>query len=138
LSEPLPENLLKAEPKAFTVRARFLFERIAPETVEGAQVGPAYAAGADPSKFSEVDMDGGQSVERGLIATRQSTQGRGLSFYRVNLVSPLDWNLGPLSGYGVSPVVGINPLWFVDAIGNLIHPKAKIDPLDKYRDDPDW
>ena len=137
-SEPIPETIWKAEPQTLRIEVRFVFEIVAPEKVMGAQVGPQYSASADPSKFSEVDMDGGQSVERNVISGRQLLHGRKFSFYRVHLASPLAWKLGPITGYGVMPMVGINPGWFLDAASDLIHHRAKIDPLMKYREDPDW
>jgi hypothetical protein len=64
--------------------------------------------------------------------------GRKFSFYRVHLSSPLDWKFGPFTGYGIMPAVGVDPGWIAEKIDKLIHPKAEIDPLDRYRDDPDW
>lgn len=138
LKEGIPKDLWKTDPHPLTIDAQFTFDIVAPESVQGAQVGPQYAASADPTKFSTVDMDGGQSIESQVIATRQGMYGRKFQFYRVHLSSPLDWKFGPFSGYGIAPTVGIDPGWIVDKIGNLIHPKARIDPLEHYRDDPDW
>jgi hypothetical protein len=58
--------------------------------------------------------------------------GNKLFFYRSIYKSKLAWDLGPLHGSG--PAVGIDPFWF----GRLFSKKAKIDPLEKYRNDPEW
>ena len=138
LAEPVPGNLWKAQPQALQIEVRFIFDIVAPESVEGAQVGPSFGAGADPSKFSQTDLDGGQRVESQLIAGRQGQYGRRFSFYRVHLASKLDWKLGPLAGYGIMPAVGIDPGWFVDKVKDIWHHRAKFDPLMRYREDPDW
>jgi hypothetical protein len=136
LSEPIPENLWKTDPRAFSVKARFVFDKVAPESVEGAPVGPQFAPSVDPTKFSTADTDGGQSVIQ--QRQRQGQFGRDFLFYRMHLASALEWKLGPFAGYGIVPAVGINPGWFVDKITNLIHHREKVDPLERYRDDPDW
>lgn len=138
LADPIPADILRSEPHAFTVTARFVFERVAPESVEGARKGPPPPAPGDPSQFSEVDTDGGQSVIRQLGVGRQGMYGHRFFYYRAHLASPLDWKLGPLVGYGLSPSIGIDPDWFVRKIGNLIHHRDDVDPLQKYREDPDW
>jgi hypothetical protein len=138
LSDGLPENIWKAYPHAISVDAQFIFDIVAPERVTGAQAGPQFAPSANPSKFNTVDTDGGQSVEKQLISTKQGIYGSRFQFYRVYLSSPLEWKFGPLSGYGIAPTVGIDPSWVVDKVGDFFHPKVKIDPLEHYRDDPDW
>jgi hypothetical protein len=137
-AENVPENIWKSEPHAISIEARFIFDIRTPESVPGAQKGPQYAPSVDPRKFSTTDTDGGQSVERQLISTQQGMYGRKFSFYRVHLSSPLDWKFGPFTGYGIMPAVGVDPGWIAEKIDKLIHPKAEIDPLDRYRDDPDW
>jgi hypothetical protein len=137
-AEPVPPNLWKTEPHAIVLEARFVFDIVAPETVIGAQVGPQYAPSADPTRFSEKDTDGGQSVESRLIAGRQGMYGRRFVFYRVHLASPLDWKLGPIAGYGLLPTIGIDPGWVADKISDLWHHREKPDPLMKYRESPDW
>jgi hypothetical protein len=137
-ADSIPEKIWNADPHPLTVDVHFIFEVVAPETVVGAQTGPQFAPSADPTKFNTTDMDGGQSIERQVIAKKQGMYGRKFQFYRVFLSSPLDWKFGPFAGYGIMPTVGIDPGWFVDTVKNIIHPKVKIDPLDHYRDDPDW
>jgi hypothetical protein len=136
--DPIPEKVWSADPHPLTIDVHFIFEVVAPETVVGAQTGPQYAPSADPTRFNTTDMDGGQSIERQVIARKQGMYGRKFQFYRIFLSSPLDWKFGPFAGYGIMPTVGIDPGWFVDTVKNIIHPKVKIDPLDHYRDDPDW
>lgn len=137
-AEPIPEKIWKADPHSLSIDAHFIFDIVAPETVVGAQVGPQYAPSANPTKFNTTDMDGGQSIERQIVAGKQGMYGRKFQFYRVFLSSPFDWKFGPFAGYGVMPAVGIDPGWFVDTVKNIIHPKVKIDPLEHYRDDSDW
>ena len=138
LSEPVPSNLWKAQPQVLQIEVRFIFDIVSPESVEGAQVGPSFGASADPSKFSQTDTDGGQSVESKLTSGRQGQYGRRFSFYRVHLASKLDWKLGPLAGYGIMPAVGIDPGWFAEKIKDMWHHRGKIDPLLRYREDSDW
>ncbi len=59
-----------------------------------------------------------------------------LSFYRNYHHSKLQWKAGPLGGLG--PLVGMDVLWFPKKLGELLSKKAKIDSLEKYRDDPTW
>jgi hypothetical protein len=60
-----------------------------------------------------------------------------LSFYRNYHHSVLQWELGPLSGLGPMPV-GLDPSWFVRKIQEATTNKAKIDPLERWRNDPEW
>lgn len=48
------------------------------------------------------------------------------------------WKLGPLSGFAVAPSIGVDPGWFVDRFEDATSNKAKGDPLEKYRHDPEW
>lgn len=57
-------------------------------------------------------------------------------FYRSFQYSALQWQLGPLSGLG--PFAGLDVLWIPRKIAEALSNKAKIDPLQKYRDDPAW
>ncbi|MGZ3698078.1 MAG: hypothetical protein ACXWP5_08085 [Bdellovibrionota bacterium] len=59
-----------------------------------------------------------------------------ISFFRLFQHSKLQWKAGPIEALG--PLAGINPDWFVDKYNELIRGHAKIDPLDKWRDDPEW
>ena len=138
LAEPIPENIWKTTTQPFSVEARFVFAIIAPEGVEGAQIGPLFGATADPTKFNETDTDGGQSVEAKLNTQNQGAYGNSFLFYHSHLASKLAWKLGPFAGYSVMPAVGVDPEWFVKTISDWIHHRTKINPLDKYRDDPDW
>jgi hypothetical protein len=52
-----------------------------------------------------------------------------------------EWKLGPFAGDLRSiagGALGIDPGWFVDQVTKLTSNKAAADPLQKYRDDPDW
>jgi hypothetical protein len=71
-----------------------------------------------------------------LIAARQGMMGKKLSFYRSFEQSVLEWQLGPLSGLG--PFASLDVTWFPRIIGDAFSKKAKIDPLDNYRDDAAW
>ena len=63
--------------------------------------------------------------------------GHQLFFYRSNARSKLQWDLGPLHGFG--PIgIGLDILWFLKKGEELLSKKVKIDPLQKYRDDPEW
>ncbi|MBI4926088.1 MAG: hypothetical protein HY843_09205 [Bdellovibrio sp.] len=70
------------------------------------------------------------------IASQKWLSGNNLFFYKTFAKAVLSWKLGPLSGLG--PGVGLNPLWFIEQAKQLFSKKAKIDPLQKYRDDPEW
>jgi hypothetical protein len=71
-----------------------------------------------------------------LIAKRQGIAGKDLAFYRSFEESALQWQLGPLSGLG--PLASLDVTWFPRTIVDLLSNKAKIDPLDSYRDDAAW
>ncbi len=63
------------------------------------------------------------------------TSGKSLTFYRAG--KPWgQWSIGPFTGYGAMPAVGVDPSWFTDELG-LSHSKP-VDPLKSYREDPDW
>lgn len=67
--------------------------------------------------------------------SRLPLAGRSLYFYRAAKVIG-EWKIGPFSGYGIAPSIGIDPQWFSDGVKKLV--KGKVDPLQKYRDDPEW
>ena len=71
-----------------------------------------------------------------IVASKKKLLGNRLSFYRNYQKSALQWDLGPLHGLG--PIPQVDVLWLPEKIGELFSKKAKIDPLDKYRDDPEW
>jgi hypothetical protein len=85
-------------------------------------------------------MDGSRNANLGRGA-QKGLSGYNLALYRSSKVIG-QWKLGPLSGYGIAPSVGIDPGWFVDGIEKLydrvIKQKAEIDPLELYRNDPAW
>lgn len=138
LEERIPQNLWKDVPQPFFVETRFLFVIVAPEGVEGAQKGPLIGATANPTQFNETDMDGGQYVESMLNKQNQGAFGEYLLFYHSHLSSKMAWKLGPFAGYGIMPAIGLDPGWFAKTIGDWLHHRAKIDPLEKYRDSPEW
>ncbi len=79
------------------------------------------------------DANKGRAAQRGVL-------GYTFQFYRASKVIG-QWTLGPISGYGIAPSIGISPDWFVDAFGKVVDKlkhKAEIDPLDSYRNDPRW
>jgi hypothetical protein len=60
-----------------------------------------------------------------------------LFFYRSAYQSSLEFDVGPIKFLG--PLAqGIDPTWFYKMGEKLFSNKATIDPLQKYRDDPDW
>ena len=138
LAEAIPENLWRPTPKPFSVETRFVFKILAPEGITGAQKGPLSGVTADQTKFSQTDTDAGQSVEARVNQERQGAFGSSLLFYHSHLASKLAWKLGPFAGYGVMPSVGLDPGWFVKTIDDFLHHRAKIDPLERYHDDPEW
>ncbi len=71
--------------------------------------------------------------ERMRVAARGS-----IHFARWVHRSSLQWSVGPVSGLGPLPAIGINPMWFVEKAKDLLSNDAKIDPLDRYRMDPAW
>jgi hypothetical protein len=76
LAEAIAENIWKADPRAFSVEARFIFDIVAPETVVGAQKGPQFAPSVDPTRLNSVDTDGGildtlQALEKCWIIQHQ-------------------------------------------------------------------
>jgi len=65
--------------------------------------------------------------------------GNRLFFYRSAKVIGM-WKIGPLAGYGIGGV-SLDLFWFVNkAVEGVDHlrGKMKIDPLAKYRRDPEW
>jgi hypothetical protein len=70
--------------------------------------------------------------------SRQLLAGTHMIFYRSRFSSKMAWSLGPFHGLGIVPAVAIDPGWFVDAFTKLFTKKAVVDPLQNYRDDPDW
>jgi hypothetical protein len=140
LADPIPPEIWKSNPKAFSIDATFTFDLVRPESIVGATVGPQPGPTADPTKFSDNDSDGGMKSEKGLQTAPgvQGMYGLKFFFYRAILGSKLDWKLGPLAGYGIMPAIGIDPSWFVDKITDAIHHRGPIDPLLKYREDIDW
>jgi hypothetical protein len=112
LDQPLPSNYLKGRETNLTVKCLFQFDLRRKQ---------------DP--FSE-DTEAGQSARKQAI-------GNSLAFYRSAGVFG-QWKLGPISGYGIMPAVGVDPGWFLDEIKGATSNKAPIDPLKKYRDDPEW
>ncbi|MBI2711733.1 MAG: hypothetical protein HYX41_02555 [Bdellovibrio sp.] len=78
-----------------------------------------------------------QNGDESLLEKRRFVSGRKLFFYRSVYVSKLQWSAGPLSGLGPFSV-GFDPTWLVSQAAGLFSKKAKIDPLQKYRDDPAW
>ncbi len=71
-------------------------------------------------------------------STMKLLNGTEMSFYRNFFSSKLQWELGPLSGMAPIPVVNFNPLWVVKKAADALSNKAKFDPLQKYRDDPEF
>jgi hypothetical protein len=59
-----------------------------------------------------------------------------MTFYRHSQRSLLQWDAGPLHGLG--PFVGADILWIPKGIFELFSKKAKIDPLENYRNDRAW
>lgn len=64
--------------------------------------------------------------------------GNFLSFRRQSSKLFGQWDLGPLTGYGPAMAVAVNPEWFLDRARDLTSKKARVDPLETYRRDPDW
>ena len=83
--------------------------------------------------FEVVEHADGETVR-----TKQVDDGGLLAFYRYYVHSKAQWDLGPFSGIAPIPFVGFSPLWVVDKVAELFSKKAKIDPFDKYRQDPEW
>jgi hypothetical protein len=81
--------------------------------------------------FTENDNERVKSTMRLLNGTE-------MMFFRNFFKSKLEWEIGPLSGIAPIPFASLNVLWFVDKAKDALSNKAKIDPLQKYRDDPDF
>ncbi len=73
-----------------------------------------------------------------LKAANKLIAGNSLFFYRNFHHSRLQWEVGPLSGLLPVPALGINPAWFAEKVAGLFSNKSKVDPLQPYRDDPEW
>jgi hypothetical protein len=71
-----------------------------------------------------------------LAETQRGMVGKSLFFYRNFHHTILAWNVGPFSGTG--PTLGFNPVWLFQKGSEIFSKKAKIEPLQKYRDDPEW
>ena len=78
-----------------------------------------------------------QNGDQDLVEEQKFVVGSHLFFYRSFYRSVLEWQLGPLKGLGPFSV-GLDPSWLLEKGGGLFSHRAKIDPLEKYRDDPDW
>ena len=61
----------------------------------------------------------------------------GINTTQKKLLSKLEWELGPFSGLGIF-AASFNPLWLLEKGKDLFSHKAKIEPLQRYRDDPEW
>ena len=83
--------------------------------------------------YEQVEHDDPEAAQQ-----HQLISAKALAFYRYFPKSKLEWQLGPLSGFGIIPSIAFNPLWFVAKISDALSKKAKIDPLEHYRDDPEW
>jgi hypothetical protein len=68
-------------------------------------------------------------------STKLGVRGDHLAFYRAGRLVG-QWKLGPVGGYG--PGIGLDAGWLWDKVSELGSKKADIDPLDTYRQDPDW
>ena len=73
-----------------------------------------------------------------LIASRKGVSGSGLQFYRNHHHSKLQWELGPLSGMFGLPAAGLNVAWLLEKASDAVSGKRKVDPMEEYREDPDW
>jgi hypothetical protein len=72
-----------------------------------------------------------------IIAEQKGASSGGLFFYRNVQKSQLSWDIGPSQGWG--PFVNIDLLYAARKIQAALETKkAKADPLQKYRDDPDF
>lgn len=76
--------------------------------------------------------------EADLIAARRFIQKNNLYFYRQEHHSKLQWQLGPVSGLGIVPALGVDLGGAFDQVGRLFSSRTKKDPLARYRDDPEW
>jgi len=65
--------------------------------------------------------------------TNSTQLGSHMSFYREFQQSLLEWNVGPAHGLG--PFIGLDVLWIPNKIAELLSKKAKVDPLEQYRED---
>jgi len=78
-----------------------------------------------------------QNNDQGLIQAQKMITGNSLTFYRSFYKSKLEWELGPFQGLGPF-AVGFSPLWIFEKGKDLISKRIKVDPLEKYRNDPEW
>jgi len=78
-----------------------------------------------------------ESGDVALLESKRVIFGKSLSFARRIQKSVLEWQAGPLHGLGPF-AVSLNPLWFFEKARDVVAPRIKIDPLEKYRNDPDW
>ncbi len=80
------------------------------------------------------------ALDTGTAVSGIGVMGNHLAFHRTAGVFG-EWKLGPFAGNIrslMSGALAVDPGWFVDQAEKLTSNKARIDPLQKYRDDPDW
>jgi hypothetical protein len=78
-----------------------------------------------------------QHADQKVNDSQKLIVGAHLYFFRSFYKSKLEWELGPLRGLGIF-AGGLDPLWFLRKGEELLSDKSKFDPLQKYRDDPEW
>lgn len=70
-------------------------------------------------------------------SNRVGIRGSVFSFYRSAKVAG-QWKLGPFTGYGIVPSVGVDLEWIGERAARLAGNEPTVDALAKYRNDPAW
>lgn len=121
------------------VHALRTLRRLQKETIPDTYLRSLFADGAKRIEvFLNFDFSFSENENPAVLGSKNYVAENSFFFFRHHYRSKLQWELGPFEGIFPVPSVGFNPLWIYEKVHAALSKKPKLDPLARYKEDPDF